>query len=251
MKRIIILIGVLISITAAQFVFGQAVEGTITYESKVNLHRRLPPERAEMKSMMPEYRISNEQLFFNAEASIYKPIIEDEEDQFEGEGDGGRKMTMRFRQPNAEVYVNQNTKEVISKQEFNGKDYLILDTLKLSPWKFGAEEKTIQGYVCKQAYRTDETIPDRKQEITVWYTDKIRSFVGPEKFNTLPGAVLAVDVNNGERVIVAMKIEFKTLKKNDIVIPTKGQKITSAEFRKMMDEQMEKMRGNGRMMIRN
>jgi GLPGLI family protein len=250
MKRIIILIGVLISITAAQIVFGQAVEGTITYESKVNLHRRLPTERAEMKSMIPEYRTSNEQLFFNAEASIYKPIIEDEEDQFEAEGAGSR-MTMRFRQPNTEVYVNQNTLEVISKQEFMGKDYLILDTLKLSPWKFGTEEKTIQGYVCKQAYRTDETTPDRKQEITVWYTDKIRPFVGPERFNTLPGAVLAVDINNGERVIVAIKIEFRPLKKNDIVIPTKGQKVTPAEFRKMMDEQMEKMRANGGMIIRN
>ncbi len=250
MKRIILLIGVLISISAAQIVFGQAAEGTIIYESKVNLHRRLPPERAEMKSMIPEYRTSNEQLFFNPEASMYKPIIEDEEDQFEAEGGGGR-MRMRFRQPNTEVYVNQNSQEVISKQEFNGKDYLIIDTLKLSPWKFGTEEKTIQGYLCKQAYRTDETMPNRKQEITVWYTDKIRPFVGPERFNTLPGAVLAVDINNGERVIVAMKIELKPLKKNDIVVPTKGQKITPVEFRKMMDEQMERMRANGGMIIRN
>ncbi len=250
MKRIIILIGVFISMAAAQVVFGQTVEGNITYESKVNLHRRLPVERAEMKSMIPEYRTTNEQLFFNAEASMYKPIIEDEEDQFEAEG-GGRRMTMRFRQPASEVYVNQNSMEVISKQEFQGKDYLVLDTLELSPWKFGTEEKTIQGYVCKQAYRTDETIPDRKQEITVWYTDKIRPFVGPERFNTLPGAVLAVDVNNGERVIVATKIELKSLKKNDVVTPTKGQKITSAEFRKMMDEQMQKMRANGGMIIRN
>jgi GLPGLI family protein len=182
---------------------------------------------------------------------MYKPIIEDEEDQFETTGGGGQRMQMRFRQPNTEVYVNQNTQEVISKQEFMGKDYLILDTLKLSPWKFGTEEKTIQGYVCKQAYRTDEMIPDRKQEITVWYTDKIRPFVGPERFNTLPGAVLAVDINNGERVIVATKIEFKPLKKNDVVVPTKGEKITPAAFRKMMDEQMEKMRANGGMIIRN
>jgi GLPGLI family protein len=251
MKRIIILIGVLISITAAQVVFGQANEGVITYEVKVNLHRRLPPERADMKSMIPEYRTTKEQLFFNGEASMYKPIIEDEEEQFETTNGGGGRMQMRFRQPNIEVYVNQNTMEVISKQEFMGKDYLILDTLKMSPWKFGTEEKTIQGYVCKQAYRTDETIPDRKQEITVWYTDKIRPFAGPERFNTLPGAVLAVDINNGERVIVATKIEFKALKKNDVVAPTKGEKITPAEFRKLMDEQMEKMRANGGMIIRN
>src|SRR6478609_4606453 len=131
MKRIIILIGVLISITAAQVVFGQATEGVIIYEAKVNLHRRLPPERADMKSMIPEYRITNEQLFFNAEASIYKPIIEDEEEQFETTNGGGGRVQMRFSEPNIEVYVNQNSMEVISKQEFMGKDYLILDTLKM------------------------------------------------------------------------------------------------------------------------
>src|SRR6478609_2871796 len=104
MKRIIILIGILISITAAQIVFGQATEGIITYESKISLHRRLPPERADMKSMIPEYRTTNEQLFFGVEASMYKPIIEDEEDQFETTGGGGQRMQMRFRQPNTEVY---------------------------------------------------------------------------------------------------------------------------------------------------
>lgn len=90
----------------------------------------------------------------------------------------------------------------------------------------------------------------RTTEITAWYTDKIRPFLGPERYNTLPGAVLAIDMNNGERVIVAKTIELRELKKNELKEPTNGTKTTQAEFRKLMEEQMKQMGGRG-MVIRN
>lgn len=239
MKKALIFLGVIISLAAASAVFAQvATEGVITYDLKVNLHRRLPPDRQEMKASIPEYRTTKEQLFFNNNESIYKPLIEDEEE----EAFGGGGMQMRIRQPNIERYLNQTNGQFITKQEFMGKEYLIEDSVKLAPWKFGSEVKTIQGYECKQAYYTDESGPNGKQEITAWYTDKIRPFLGPDRFNTLPGVVLAIDVNNGERVMVASKIELRPLKKNELKVPVKGIKITQQDFRKMMDEQM---RNNG------
>ncbi len=253
------LAGILVSLTAAHIVFGQTTEGVITYDVKVNLHRRLPPERAEMKSMIPEFRTTKEQVFFKTDESLSKPLIEDEDEEISGGG-----MTMRFRQPNNEFYLNQSSGKMISKQEFMGKDYLIEDSVKVSPWKFGTETKTIQGYLCKQAYYTDESPnrmpalrttsaggPPGKQEITAWYTDQIRPFLGPERFNTLPGSVLAVDINNGERTVVATKIELRLLKKNELKVPSSGTKTTQAEFRKMVDEQMKQMGGNGGIIIRN
>jgi len=249
MKRLLILAGILVSLTAAQVLFGQTKEGVITYEVKVNLHRRLPPERAEMKAMIPEFRTTKEQVFFKADESLSKPLIEDEEEEF-----GGNGVTMRIRQPNNEIYLQQGTGKMISKQEFMGKDYLIDDTLKIAPWKFGTEMKTIQGYPCKQAYYTDENpnrMPPGKQEITAWYTDQIRPFLGPERFNSLPGTVLAVDINNGERTLVATKVELRALKKNELKAPTSGTKTTQTEYRKMVDEQMKQMGGSGGMIIRN
>ncbi|MBA4144967.1 MAG: GLPGLI family protein [Cytophaga sp.] len=265
MKRVLIAIGLLVSIAAVRTVFAQSAEGVITYEQKMNMHRRLPPERENMKSMIPEFRTSNEQLFFKPTESIYKPVIEDEEEPMGG-GGGSR---IRFMRPSVEQYLNQETGKIISKQEFNGKEYLIEDSVRISPWKFGTETKTIMGYECRQAYyttteevrtmrMTSGSAPEpevRKvtQEITAWYTDKLRPYLGPERFNTLPGAVLAIDVNNGERVIVATKIETRALKKNEFKIPSSGTKVTQAEFRKLMEEQMQKMRANGGagMMIRN
>jgi hypothetical protein len=68
----------------------------------------------------------------------------------------------------------------------------------------------------------------------------------------LPGTVLAVDVNGGERVTLAVKIEDKLLKKNELKAPSSGTKVTQAEYRKIVDEQMEKMRQSGaNVIIRN
>lgn len=261
MKKLILLAGVLVSITAANIVFGQAT-GVITYEVKVNMHRNIPAEREGMKAMIPEFRTTKQQLFFNDSESIYKPVIEDEEEQFSTAGSGGGGMRMTFRMPNVEIYMDQNSGKVISKQDFMGKNYLIEDSVTMSPWKFGTETRMIGEYTCNMAYysRTDTLRISRgsepaepvirTSEITAWYTTKIRPFLGPDRYNTLPGAVLAVDINNGERVLLAKTIELRELKKNELKAPSSGTKITQAEFRKMMEEQMKQMGGRG-MIIRN
>jgi len=264
MKRIILLVGVLVSLATAQIVFGQS-EGIISYEVKMNMHRNIPKEREGMKNMIPEYRTTKQQLFFNNTESFYKTVVEDEEEaSFSGTAPGGGGMRMVFRMPNIEMYFNQETGRIVSKQEFMGKNYLITDSVKMSPWKFGTETRTIANYECKMAYftRTD-TIrvmngPDnpekrvRTSEITAWYTDKIKPFLGPERYNTLPGTVLAIDINNGERVFVATAVELRSLKKNELKEPTSGTKVTQEEFQKLMQEQMKQMGGGpGRVIIGN
>jgi len=245
MKRILLILGVLIMFAASGVVLEQVPEGVITYEVKTNMHRRLPPDRQEMKNMVPEYDVTKDQLFFNPVESLYKPVEEEEEDFAEENGP----VRMHIRRPSADIYVHPASGRHLVSQEFMGKRYLIEDTLKVTPWKFGTEIKTIQGYPCKQAsYRNEE----RKQDIVAWYTDQLRASMGPENFNALPGTILQVDINNGERVITAIKIEGRPLKKSEMKIPSSGQRISQKAFSKMMDEQMERMRANGGgMMIRN
>lgn len=254
MKRTITLLGIIVSLIAGVNVLTaqNAIEGVINYEVKVNLHRRLPKEREDMKAMIPEFRTENQQLFFNGSESLYKKLEEDTEEQMSAGGHGGGGgPTIRMQAPKVEIHLDNNSQLRTSVQEFMGKDYLIVDTLKVSPWKFGTETKVIAGYECKQAYYTDETRPDQKLEITAWYTDKIRSFLGPERFQSLPGTILAVDVNNGERVLIAKAVAFRPLKKNEMKKPEKGIKTTQAEYRAIVDEQMKRMGGSGGMIIRN
>jgi GLPGLI family protein len=268
MKRTLLLIGILVSLAAAQIVFGQtsgAQQGVISYETSVNMHRNLPPERQDMKAMMPEYRTTKEQLVFNDQEFMYKPVIEDEEEPFANNG-GAVQIRMR---PMQEFHVNKESRIRLTQQELNGKKYIVEDTLKMSPWKFGTETREILGYTCKQAYYTHteetqgmrftagNTAPTMEkrtvvQEITVWYTEQLPAMMGPDRFCTLPGTVLAVDINNGERVIVAKKVDLREIKKNELKAPTTGTKITRAEFQKMMEEQLQRMRAaGGNVFIRN
>ena len=235
MKRIIILLGVLVCIIAT--ITAQSAEGVITYEVKIDMHRRIPKERENMKSMMPQFRTEHQQLFFNGSESMYKRVEEDSEEDMSSTNDGGRPVQIRMMTPRAEVYLDNISQTRLVQQEFMGKEYLVIDTLKIAPWKFGSETKTIQGYECKQAYYTEEPRPNEKMEVTAWYTDKIRPFLGPERFQSLPGTILALDINNGERVIIAKTIEFRPLKKNELKKPSKGTQMSQAEFRSMMEKQ--------------
>lgn len=264
MKKLVLLLGILVSLTAFHVVMAQT--GVILYEQKVNMHRNIPAERESMKAMIPEFRTTRQQLFFDESQSLYKTVIEDEEEQFTASGGG---MRMTFRMPNVELYT-QTSGKILSKQEFMGKNYLIIDSVQMAPWKFGDQVKTIAGYECRMAYYTrTDTVPAmivmgggappptekrepqvRTTEITAWFTDKVRPALGPDRYTTLPGTVLAIDINNGERVIVAKTVEIRELKKNELKEPSGGNQITQAEFRKLMEEQMKQMGGRG-MMIRN
>ena len=210
-------------------------EGVITYEITVNNHRNIPADQEGRKAMIPQYRTFKQQLFFNPSASLYKPLIEEEEDDQQRGGRRFRTGTVNYSEPSSSLFLSQ--------MDVSGKKYLVTDTLKPAPWKFGTETKVIQGYDCMQAYYS--TTDERKQTITAWYTAKLPPMLGPEKYNTLPGAVLAVDVNNTERVIVAKKIEIRSLAKNELTAPTEGQKVTSEEFKKIMQEQRSQRGASG------
>lgn len=236
MKKILLLIGFFVMILALHFSFAQQ-QGVISYEVKINMHRRLPPDRQEMKQMVPEFSTSNELLFFNENASLYKPLIEDEPEEF-----GNGTVQIKMQKPYFEFYSNKETQELITKKEFMGKNYLINDVVKVAPWKFSDEKKVIQGYECKQAYYKNE---ETNQLITAWYTPSIRPFLGPANYGTLPGAILALDINSEEQVFVATKIEFRELKNNELKIPKGGEVTTEEEFKKMRDEKIKQMGGHG------
>ena len=118
------------------------------------------------------------------------------------EQDGGG-MHMRFQQPRVEIYFNHANFKSVTQQEFMGKEYLIEDSLELPPWKFGTETKMIMGHECKQAIYYNE---ERKQHVVAWYAPQLRPFLGAEKFNTLPGTMLEIDMNDGERIMTAKNL---------------------------------------------
>ena len=225
-------------------VFAQQNEGVILFEEKVNVHRSLPPEAADMKNMIPEFRSSESELLFNAEESLFRNVAEEEEEPA-GDGQG---VVIKMQRPEAIYYRNFTTHRKVDAREFMRKEYLIEDSLSARNWKITGASKKILGYDCMSAVTSDTS---RKQSITAWFTDALALPAGPASFGQLPGTILEVDINEGEIVFSAKKVTFKKLKKNELVAPKKGEKISDADFKKMMDERMKEMGGRPMRIIRN
>lgn len=222
--------------------------GTITYEQKANLHRRLTAENEEMKKMIPEFRSSNFELLYTETTSLYRPVEEDEPPM---QGGGG----MRFRIPETIYFKNTETETSLVQRSFFEKKYLIEDTLRIPAWKLGTESKNILGLNCMKATLTTEDKRDTvviKNELTAWFTPDIFAPFGPESYGGLPGVILELNINNSEVVYTAKSINPK-LDMEELKAPTKGEKISNAAFQSMMNERMkEMMKNNGgrRMMMR-
>ncbi len=208
-------------------------QGEILYESKLNVHKNLPPEMEAMKDRIPEYRTSNHILLFNQEVSMYsnKPREQKEENnEF-------RRRRRRGNQENDKVFHSISTGEMIESKDFFGKKFLIKGDKKTYKWQFTGKSKQVGDYLCQQAVHKDST-----SNIEVWFTPMIPVATGPEDFSGLPGLILHVDIDDGTRVISAANIISKELVENAIEKPTEGKEITREEFRTLSKEKRKEMK---------
>ena len=225
MKRIMLLA---ISIMLVGISLAQVNEGTIVFEQKIDMHRRISADDAQMKAMIPHFRSSKFELVFANAQSLYK-MLEAEPDVTENTGGGD--IVMRFGGANTEYYKNFNMHKQVEKRELAEKAYIIEDTLHTIQWKLGDESKFVLGHNCKQAIGKTE----RGSDVEAWYTEDITVSSGPEMFTGLPGMVLLADVNKGEFVYTALELK-KISGRKQLKAPTGGKKITNAEFVKLQKE---------------
>ncbi|MBN9296529.1 MAG: GLPGLI family protein [Filimonas sp.] len=264
MKRFLFLLG----LSAAIQTSAQTINTTIIYERKQNLHRTINNDQ--MKAMTPEFRTSKQQLLINDTSSLYKNVPEDEApDPFANNGG----TSFRFKMPEVITYKNFNQGMLVEARELMDKKFLISDSIKTQAWKLVDETKTIMGHVCKKAIvkmpqmqvsrivtttttsdgnasKTDTTInktpgaAPKLIEVVAWYADDIAVPAGPESYGGLPGAILALDVDNGLTTFVATEIKQGT----DASVfkqPAKGKKVTRDEFKKESMDMLKSMNMGG------
>ncbi len=259
-------------------VVAQTTEGKITYEQKINVHKRMPPEAEQFKAMVPEFQTNMLELYFTSTTSLFK-LAKTQGDQLPSADGGGGNRMMRFggMTENAETFRDYDKETVIESRELGPKRYLIDDTLRPLKWKLEDETMTISGFECRKATtsiqgfgmgggmrmgqggqggqpqggqqagqgRRDSTITrvmNEKQSVVAWYTEQIPSSAGPENYFGLPGLILYVDIDNG--TIVYSPVKLEPLAKDVVVkAPTKGNKITREEYRKLQQQQFQSMGG--------
>ena len=146
----------------------------------------------------------------------------------EEEADGG----YRGRKSEYMVFRDFAKGQKVEVEEFAGKMYVIEDSLVTPSWKVMNKIKDIGGYVCMMAVSEDTV---KGQKITAWFANDLAYSAGPERYFGLPGLILEVDINNGELIMTASKVE-KVVAVEGLELPKKmkGKKLTTAEYDQMM-----------------
>ncbi|MCB4798054.1 GLPGLI family protein [Neotamlana laminarinivorans] len=158
-------------------------------------------------------------LHFTAQEAIYKA-----QESLKNEAD---KTIVNFTYPMAggrTIYYN-NTIENINASDVSGEYIRVIQ--EKQEWQLVNETKQIGKYTCFKAIQTNSN--RSKVKPIAWYTLDIPLPFGPKGFNGLPGLILEIE----EKVYVfkATKIELNSTDFEPIEQPTKGKKITYAEWR--------------------
>tara|TARA_R110001592_G_scaffold363221_3_gene681708 strand:+ start:94023 stop:94778 length:756 start_codon:yes stop_codon:yes gene_type:complete len=224
-------------------IFAQNTSGTITYEEKFNIHKRMTGERAKYKDFVPEFRITKGMLVFDENSARYadKEVITGIEEEVVTEENSMRAM-MKSMAPKNEFFMDFKKDKFIEFREFLGREFLVQgDKVEQAKWKIVPEQKEIKGFIAQKAELTNE----EGQLVEAWFTPQIPVSIGPATYNKLPGLILEVNINDGDLVISALEINMNEVNKDYLIAPKKGKKVTPDEFQAIVKEKMEEMRESG------
>jgi len=208
----------------------QTNEGVVTYEKLFfwsKLYDKLTFLSEEEKGRMKTSWGSNDegdkskgQLFFTGTQSKYVDVKQESEGGWSG------------RQSEYAILRDFEKERKTEIEEFSGKVYMIEDTLIAPVWKVMNKIKDVNGYICMMAVAEDTL---KGQKITAWFASDIPVSAGPERYFGLPGLIMEVDVNNGEVIITAQKIEKRpVLEDIKLSKKIKAKKITGVQYEEMM-----------------
>ncbi|MCB0686040.1 MAG: GLPGLI family protein [Saprospiraceae bacterium] len=210
--------------------------GEIIYEETMDLHRRMTGDREQFKEFVPQFRTNKMILLFNDHEALYK-ASEEQNDEVDA-GNGERRMRMRFMGAAGGIlWQDYMENQRIEERDFMDKKFLITGEPQSFAWKLTGESMEVGKYVCQKA-----TFEDSTRQIVAWFTPMIPVPLGPGEFGQLPGLILHIDINDGERTITAQEINLKEIDQSLIIKPTKGKEVTQEEFRTIVRDKMKEMR---------
>ena len=227
-------------------------EGMIKYTETIALQIELPKGMEEFASQIPSSQEMKHIMYFDEATAIFKNDADSKKEETveAGSEESGIQLRMDFEAPENIVFCDLKKGTSVQKQDFMGKVFLIDGKIKKYKWKMTGEQKTILDQPCMKAtYQEDST------SVIAWFAPSIPISIGPSRYAGLPGIILEMDINDGERKIVATEIELKELEEGTIVAPKKGKKVSREKFEKIQKEKMEELRqehggsGNGTTII--
>ncbi len=244
----------LFTLLTVSFVFSFAqTSGVVDFTESIKIKIDIPDGQKELMKNMPTSQSVQKTLFFNEKESLYKNFDPKANGDVSFENkEGGNDIKMVLRMPENILYTNIEKNNYINQIDFMGKQFLIVDDVKKKSWKITGEQQKILDKTCTKAI-----LQDTAQKLVAWFTNELPTAIRPNTLAGLPGAVLMIDMNDGQRTITANKITYRDLKPGEITVPEKGKKVNQAEFDKIKAEKMAEMGAtnnggaNMRIVIRN
>ena len=206
----------------------------VEYENRteVDLSKETNPKIIQMLKLANETKFDY-QLITTKDESSFKKIDKIDNTQ---RADG---MKITFNDTEKHLYKNFKTNQSLTFDDYNGKRFVIQDSLRIQPWILSKEKSTFLGYEVKKAsYERDGLIYE------AWYAPKLNFKNGPEDFSGLPGIILKVEITNNEAqpsektYYTATKVELNS--KVLVTKPTKGQLISAKDYKTFTDEEYRK-----------
>ena len=206
-------------------IFGQMKEGIIKYKQTIYFEfENMPPDMPKSMESFHRLVLKNDESVYEKDPDI-KPLS--------SENDNTPRMFRRMRSSKT-TYKNLSLSKVIEQQNMFGKDFLVLDSIENFKWKISAgEQKVVAGYTCMKAFFKDST-----NNFVVFFTTQIPKKNGPDKFGGLPGVIL--EVQSAQTHIIATEVINSLVP--ELLIPSKGDKMSRKEFTDMVKQKTEEMR---------
>lgn len=269
MNKLIITLTIAVTLCSTRLL-AQEFHGMAVYESKTNMKDfkiDVKDGNEEMTKMLMESMKKQFEKKFFLDFNKYESVYY-EEQKLEAPSAGSAGITMSFSSSSdggGKTYKNLKEKQRIAEEDFFGKEFLVIDSLKVWKWELQSETKKIGNYTCYKAIHLDKvTAEDLKQYedlkqqqetskttffvmdepkdriTTVWYTPEIPVSQGPGEFWGLPGLILEANFDN--TTILCSKVVLNPKDKMEIKKPKKGKKVTKKEYESLIEKQMDQMK---------
>ncbi len=228
---------------------GKSIEsgftGSVVYEETVKFNIDLPPQMQRFRERMDDTRTSNVILIFNESSSLSQPApeLEPEEAQVAPNDRRNRRFRVFQERENNATFIDFDNDVAVQRREFLERTFLIEGAPKPA-WKLTDDVSEFLGYMCNRAVATIDTTL-----VEAWFTTEIPVPAGPDDYYGLPGLILVLTTENGNRSYVARDVSLRAVDPDIIAAPTEGKRISREDFDKIVAEkrkEMEATRGNRR-----
>lgn len=214
-------------------------QGAVTYEELIKLDIQIDNMTPEMQAMMPKENRNTTILYFNEDVSRYENLELPDDGLIEEETEGGSVKVM-ISQPETIVHRDLKNKTILEQKEFMTRVFLIESDDPKEDWKLSGNQKMILDFPCQEAMKIKDG-----DSVSVWFTPAIPVSSGPGQYANLPGLVLAVEADHGNRTIVAKSVDLREIDPDKIQAPKKGKKVTRDEYLAIVEEKTREMGGDG------